>query len=60
MAQGDFTKGKADAAIIAFEEIFKALRKTKQAKHKKSYDNIKLFLEDAWYAAPDKNGKEEN
>lgn len=44
MAQGDFTKEEAKETTIAFEEVFKALSKTKQRELLGNANDIYLFL----------------
>lgn len=45
MAQGEFTKEEATATIEAFDEVFKALSKKKQAEYIGHANDIFLFLE---------------
>ena len=45
MAQGDFTKEEAQTTIEAFDEVFKALPKKKQAEYLGHANDIFLFLE---------------
>jgi len=45
MAQGEFTKEEAQATIVAFEEVFKALSKRNQAEFLGHANDIFLFLE---------------
>lgn len=44
MAQGDFTKEEAAQAEEAFEEVFKALPKSKQGQYLGHANDIYLFL----------------
>lgn len=49
---GEFTQQEAQATIEAFEEVFKALSKPKQADYFGHANDIFLFLEAAKRAAP--------
>ncbi len=54
MAQGDFTKEEAAATEAAFQEVFEALSKNKQAEFLGHANDIWLFLAVAKLAAPEK------
>ena len=55
MAQGEFTKEEAQSTIEAFDEVFKALPKTKQMDFFGHTNDIFLFLEAAKRIAPKEN-----
>ena len=52
MAQGEFTKEEADETIIAVDEMYRALPKTKQPKFLGHLNDILLFIEAAKKNAP--------
>lgn len=57
MSQGQFTKAEAKQASIAFEEVFKALSKTKQREFLGHANEIYLFLGACEKHCPDVNPK---
>ena len=52
MAQGEFTKEEAAETVKAFNEVYKALSKAKQAEYLGHANDIFLFLEAAKREAP--------
>lgn len=52
MAQGDFTKEEAKETMVALEEMFTALPKSKKAEFAGHLFDISLFINAAGKAAP--------